>query len=177
MLGYGRSGALGLALYVAGWALGARLATALVRGLRPALVVAGAGVLLGGEAAVRALFAASLHAAPDAVALAAGAAALLLPAAFQGMLLPLFLRVREERSGARGGIDGLWAASLAGAVAGAAVFADLAVARLGRPPAVELAGARPRGRRRPRLPPPPPPGWRPTARRCRRARRSAPRAR
>jgi hypothetical protein len=70
-----------------------------------------------------------------------GVSALALAALPQGMLLPLLVRVREERSGAAGRVALFWLANLAGATAGAFLFAESAARPGRRVPAVGAAGA------------------------------------
>ncbi len=140
LLGYGRSGALGLACYVAGWALGA-LAFGRARATtRPLFLAAGALALAASWLAPWVLLRPVLHAAPDVVAVSCGCLALLAAAAPLGGLLILVVRAREALAGPLGRISVLWFASLVGSVAGAFAFADLAVGAWGRPPAAAAAG-------------------------------------
>jgi spermidine synthase len=139
--GHGRGAPLGLALFVAGWAFGAWLAG--MAGWRPraALLVAGVLAALLGWTAFHTLLGPAGLADRPGLRAACGAVAIALAAVAQGTLLPLFVRVREARVGALGGVQVLWVANLAGAVAGAFLLADTAAGALGREPAVLAAGA------------------------------------
>ena len=140
ILGYGRSAALGLGLFVAGWALGAREAERFRRGLRRGLVMAGLFVAVMGEIAVYTHLL-SYRQEPGLKSTLVGGFTLLAPAFFQGILLSFCVRAREVLGGSRGRIDLIWAANLLGAVVGAWVVADLTVGAFGRPAAVHLACA------------------------------------
>ncbi|MCZ6597364.1 MAG: fused MFS/spermidine synthase [Planctomycetota bacterium] len=141
LLGYGRSGALGIGLFVAGWALGARLFGRASAGVRGLLVAAGLLTAGGSLIGPWLLFRPSLHAAGDTLAVAAGALAILVVAVPQGGLLPLLVRARDSLGGARGSVAGFWFASLAGGVAGAFLLAQELVGLAGRPIAAAVAGA------------------------------------
>ncbi len=120
-LGQGRAAAWGLALFVAGWAVGAFSAGRL-RGL-PAFWLAGAGAalpFLAGLAVSLVLHAASLASQWQADGLAAGA---IVAVAFaQGLFLPLLLRGRDPGGRWLDSAAALVAANLAGSVAGAWAF-------------------------------------------------------
>jgi spermidine synthase len=138
--GAGRGAPLGLALYVAGWALGAWLAgRARIARLRAFFVLLGLAAAAQGALAFFALLGGGAGERPLAW-LAAGAACIALVGLVQGTLLPLLVRAREARAGARGGIQAFWFAGLAGAVGGAFLFADALAGACGRVPAVVAAG-------------------------------------
>ena len=123
-LGQGRAAAWGLALFVAGWALGAFSAGRL-RGL-PAFWIAGAGILmpfLAAAAVELVLRAALLPSQWQADVLCAGAIG---AAAFvQGLFLPLLLRGRDPAGPWIDSAAALVAANLAGSLAGAWLFRNL----------------------------------------------------
>jgi spermidine synthase len=120
LVGQGRAGALGLCLWIAGWALGAWIA-----GRSPASRarhwLVGAGVLAGAgiPLAFTGLHLCAGGALPPATWGAAGALLVLMAALPQGAFLPLLARSwSAERGGARD-VSWLFAANLAAAVAAA----------------------------------------------------------
>ena len=134
-IGYGRAAALGLAVWVAAWALGARVASEragrnpLLSGLAAAAATWGAGVAIayGGRPQVGAL-----------TASLAGFGGLALAAFSHGWFLPVFARALATRS-RRLGVPALYACNLAGAVAGARWIGFDAMAAFGRTRSVQLA--------------------------------------
>ena len=128
-LGFSRASALGLGAFVAGWALGA-FGVSLHRGpASRALLFSGAATLLLSWVVPGALLRAAFPGAA-AVLLAVG-----LCAVPQGAVLPLLARIQG-----RGGIGLLFAANLAGSVAGARAIGFGAVAGGGRLRAAAIAG-------------------------------------
>ncbi len=133
-LGYGRSGAIGLAVFVAGWALGAYAAGHLRTSHRR---------LLGGLALLSLVLPGALELAllqsasrwPGSLLAGAVAVTAIGVVAFvQGLFLPLLLHVAAARRGATPqSVGWLMAANLAGAVAGAALGHETAL-YLGRVP-------------------------------------------
>ena len=143
--GAGRGAPVGLALYVAGWALGAwgggRVPFARPRVsllLRVLWVVA---LPVGCFAGLVSSQPESAHALMPHLRLLANVVLLIAVGAAQGELLPRFVHVRELRVGARGGVQALWVANLVGAVVGAFLFAGTVAAAHGRFRAIVVAGA------------------------------------
>lgn len=120
-LGAGRAAAWGLALFVAGWALGAFCAGR-VR-LRPDFALATLGVVLAllGPLSVGLVLHAALFASQLQADLVAGAS-IALAAFAQGFFLPLLLRGRAPAAGWSESAAALVAANLAGSLAGAWIF-------------------------------------------------------
>ncbi len=137
-LGHGRAAALGIALFLAGWALGARAAGAW-RGSAPlALLACGAAVALGALTLVPALLWTSSNLPGSAAAGALAIFALLAVAVPQGALLPTLLR--GWRAGGGAGVALLFTASFAGSALGASLLGFHLPAAHGRIPAAALAG-------------------------------------
>jgi spermidine synthase len=134
-LGHGRSAPIGLATFLAAWALGAYRAGRSRR--EPASSLARTGVVAGLAAwpAVRLVLWAGGAAPAGVVATAATIAAIAGVAFLQGGFLPPLARAW------RGEVAWLLAANLAGCVAGAYTIADAVVAARGRPVAAIVAGA------------------------------------
>src|SRR5262245_5172466 len=124
-LGHGRSSAIGLAVFLAAWAVGAFVAGRRGSSTVRDLLYAGVLVALLAWPAMRI----TLVHGPVATVLAIAAIGLV-----QGAFLPLLARARE------GGVGPLFAANLAGSVAGAYAIGDLAVGAWGRSSAAVLAG-------------------------------------
>jgi len=138
-LGQGRAGALGIGLFVAGWALGAWLAGRSRRSPAADLAAAGVGAALASLAAPRAILWAGASAPGGAAATLASALAIALAALPQGAFLPLLVRARERAIGT-GGVAALFASNLGGSVLGAWLIGYVAVGALGRPAAAICAG-------------------------------------
>jgi spermidine synthase len=135
-LGYGSAGPMALALFMAGWALGARLAGSWTGPSRRPLIAVGVWLALFGLA-VPHLF---LGAAGASVIDSWGVTvfALLGLALPQGMFLPIL--ARPWPLGARGNLGALFAANLVGAAAGAWFFGGVACEFGGRGLAAAGAG-------------------------------------
>jgi len=136
-LGYGSAGPIALALFLAGWALGARLAGGWRGDSRRALLAV--GLWLAGFGALGPHLV--VGAAAGAPALAGLVTVLVLfgVAVPQGAYLPLLARGWPER--ARGDLGPLFAANLVGAAVGASLFGDELVRLGGRGLAAAGAGA------------------------------------
>jgi spermidine synthase len=139
-LGYARSAALGLAAFVAGWALGA-CASGSLRA-HDARAVAAIGVLLAACSypALRALLWLGDAVAGTFVSQAAALALIALIAALQGAFLPVLARALARIDPRPRDVSLLLACNLAGAVAGAYSIGDLAVGSRGRGVAAACAG-------------------------------------
>lgn len=137
-LGYGRAAPLGLALFIAGWALGARLASRLQGSPAPVLLGAGLAVAALGLLGPRALLALGSRAPGGFLAGLVSALAILAVALPQGSFLPLLARAADLKG--RGGVAWLLGANLIGAAAGGWIFGDLLPGRVGRLPSAALAG-------------------------------------
>ncbi len=139
-LGFGRASALGLAVFVAGYALGSWRAGRFAGSDRRWLLAAGALSLLLPWIGVRAILFASAAGWSTPVSGSIAAAALALCAALQGALLPALLRVDESFCSSRA-VALVFAANLAGSVAGARWIGFELVAQFGRADAALAAGA------------------------------------
>ena len=140
-VGHGRAAAYGLGVFVAGWALGARWGGRRRGRAGPVLALAGATVLAVSALIPPALFALGRTAPGGGLATLAGVALVALGALPQGVFLPLLARVQDAAVGRRSGVAGLFAANLAGSVAGAHLIGYRAVGALGRPGAALVAGS------------------------------------
>src|SRR5690349_4562722 len=117
-LGFGRASALGLALFVAGYAVGA-WSTGRLRGRdRIRLAALALAALLAAWIGVQAVLHAAAVGWPTALAGTAAGLALAATGAVQGALLPLVLRADAAFAGTRG-VALLFAANLGGSIAGA----------------------------------------------------------
>lgn len=139
-LGFGRASALGLAVFVAGYAVGSWRAGRFTGSDRRWLAAAGALSLLLPWIGVRAILFASAAGWSTPVAGAIAAAALASSAAVQGALLPALLRVDQQFCNSRG-VALVFAANLAGSVLGARLIGFDLVAHFGRAEAAVAAGA------------------------------------
>lgn len=135
-LGFSRAGALGLAVFLAGWALGAFLAGRSKRAPARSLLALGAAVALVSWLAPRWLLA--IGRGEGGPALLGALVALLLVALPQGAFLPLLVRSRGAVG--RRGIAALFSSNLLGSVLGAHAISFWAVARWGRLDAALCAG-------------------------------------
>ncbi len=133
-LGYGSAGPLALALFLAGWALGARAAGRTRRDPRRAL--AGVGLWLAALGALSPWLVVRAAGASPLLGSAVTLLVLLALALPQGAFLPLLVRGLG-----RGDLGGLFAANLVGAALGARLFGDALVAAGGRGAAAAGAGA------------------------------------
>jgi len=138
-LGYGRSGAIGIALFIAAWALGARWAGTWRGSAARALVLAGVLVLAAALVFPPALLWAGAAAPGGLAAGALSVAALAAVGLPQGAVLPLLAR-RWPAAG-RGGLGALLGLNLAGAALGAQLVGHTLPASLGRPAAAVAGGA------------------------------------
>jgi len=134
-LGHGRSAALGLATFLAAWALGAYRAGLSRREASLALLRAGFAAGLLAWPAVRLVLWAGGGAASGALAACATIAAIAAVGFVQGTFLAPLARAF------RGEVSWLLAANFAGSVAGAYVIANAVVGAHGRLPAALCAGA------------------------------------
>lgn len=132
-LGYGASLALGLALWLSAWAAGAAWARDPRVGSARGLLLCGVALLLLAPSSMRAVLFAGERELPGVLTLALPIAALTVPACLQGVFLPALARTGAQ-------VGGLFAANLAGCVAGAWLVADQASGALGRVPAAWIAG-------------------------------------
>jgi hypothetical protein len=144
-VGFARASALGLGAFVAGWALGAHAAGRARGAPRRWLLAAGAAAALGAWSAPLLLVHLGQRPPGPWVASAVVLLALALASFPQGMFLPLL--ARAER-----GVAGLFAANLAGRVAGATLVGHAAVGHWGSAGAGLVAAAQaqaagPRARR------------------------------
>ncbi len=139
-LGFGSASALGLAVFVAGYAVGSWRAGRFAGSDRRWLVAVGALSLLLPWIGVRAILFASAAGWSTPVAGAIAAAALAFSAAVQGALLPALLRIDEHLSNSRG-VALVFASNLAGSVLGARLIGFELVAQFGRGEAAIAAGA------------------------------------
>ena len=139
VIGHGRAGAVGVAVFIAAWALGARWAKILGPRTPRALVLAGLAVATAALAAPALLLHAGGRAWPPAAALAASVACIAAVGVPQGLFLPLL--ARGWPAGVRAGVGGLVSASLAGAVLGARWLGHDLPGLHGRPAAAALGGA------------------------------------
>lgn len=137
-LGYGRATALGIALFIAGWALGARVAGTWRGSASLALLGCGSTVALASWLLVPALLAVSAEhpASPTSGALAT--LALLAVALPQGALAPTLLR--GWRPGGRAGVPLLFGLGFAGSAAGAWWLGHALPAEHGRLVAAAVGG-------------------------------------
>lgn len=139
-LGHGRSGALGLSAFVAGWALGAWLAGRSRIAPRWTLLIAAGLVLVCGAILPRAVFSAASERPGAWIASATALIALAAAGLPQGMILPSLARALAARANAaRASIVALYAVNLAGCVAGAQWIGFQAVASYGRLTAADIA--------------------------------------
>lgn len=127
-LGYGSAGPISLALFLAGWALGARLAGAWRGDGRRALLAVGLWLAAFGAAGPHLVVGAAAHV--PALAALMTVVVLVGVAIPQGAYLPLLARAWPERE--RGDLGFLFAANLLGAAVGASLFGDELVALGGR---------------------------------------------
>jgi spermidine synthase len=137
-VGQGRAGALGVAVFIASWALGARLAGRVGPRAGRALLLAGAVVAASSLAAPALLVHAGEKAWPQAAALAVAVACVAAVGLPQGLFLPLL--ARGWRGGARLGVGGLVTAGLAGAVVGSQLLGHDLPAAHGRTLAAAVGG-------------------------------------
>jgi spermidine synthase len=133
-LGYGGSVAIGLAVWLAAWAVGAGLARRPRVGTGRALLVAGAALLCAAPASAWALLCAGRTLAGGPWAIVIAITALALPALLQGVFLPVLARGFER-------VGWLFTFNLLGCLCGAYAVGDRAVGALGRMPAAWIAGA------------------------------------
>ncbi|MFN0243120.1 MAG: spermidine synthase [Planctomycetota bacterium] len=135
MLGYGRAAALGLAVFLAGWALGAGFAARLQARARASLLIVGVALALAGPSATALMLWLGRRAPAETASGAVALASIAVVAGLQGLFLPLLAR----RLSASVGV--LLCANWAGAAVGAFVLADRAVGVFGRPLAAVSCGA------------------------------------
>ena len=137
-LGHARAAALGLGVFVAGWAIGAWAAGRSRRSPRPLLPLAGLAVLVASALTPTAVLAVTARAPGGLLAGATALAALFVAAVPQGAFLPWLVRARGHDEV---GIAGLYAWNLLGSVVGVFAIGYLAVGAWGRPAAALVAGA------------------------------------
>ncbi|MCP3917401.1 MAG: hypothetical protein GY711_17790 [bacterium] len=140
-MGYGRSGAIGISVWIAGWAIGAFLGGRARRTPRLGWLATGvacaAGAWLAGLILLR--VAPSIASASGATAL--GCAAILLVALVHGPFLPWLARAWDPGRGGARDVSLLFAANLAGSVAGATWIGFDVPAAFGRSTAIVVGGA------------------------------------
>lgn len=135
VLGYGRAAALGLAVFLAGWALGAGFAARLQARARASLLLVGVALALAAPSATALMLWLGRRAPSETVSGGAALASIAVVAGLQGLFLPLLARRQNASVGL------LLCANWAGAAVGAFVLADRAVGVFGRPLAALSCGA------------------------------------
>jgi spermidine synthase len=140
VLGYGRSTAIGLALFIAGWAIGAFLAGRARKEPARALLIVGALLAVLSYASLRFVLWLGSEGSGSSAAELAAALTIALVAAGQGAFLPLLARATERIDPRRRDVSLLLGASFAGSVLGAFAIGDRAVAAVGRAEAAAIAG-------------------------------------
>lgn len=139
-LGYGRSSAVGLSLWVCAWAVGAWLAGRTTHARRAQWLALGLADLGAAVVATRVLLTDAATAGSELAALGFATFAIALPAVLQGFFLPWIARAVHPESGGAREVGWLFGANLLGAVAGARVIGHNLVGAVGRPGAALAAG-------------------------------------
>ncbi len=142
LLGQGRAGAVGLTLWIAGWALGAWLAgrTRRSRG-RGSLALAGMAAGLAIPLAFEWIHSTAQGGVPLAAWPLVGVSAVLIAAVPQGFFLPLLSRCWSKESGGARDVSWLFAANLGAAVASARLISFELAGAQGLQWAIVCAGA------------------------------------
>ena len=135
VLGHGRATALGLAVWIAAWALGAWIAGRRVTATRRALFLWGSAAALAAPLALHLALLLARSALGESVALVAGILVVALAALPQGAFLPLLARASRAAQ-----VSALLGANLLGAVVGARWIGFDLPAAWGRPAAAWCAG-------------------------------------
>jgi len=140
-LGYGRSAAIGLAVWIATWAVGAWVAGRSAGAPPRRFVALGLACLGAAGVSTQVLLWAGHRAPGSLVASVLGGLAIALAAFPQGLFLPWLARLDAAGSGRARDLSILFGANLSGSVLGSFALGDWCAGRVGRVPTAWIAGA------------------------------------